>query len=130
VPDRFESRVDREIREAEERGEFAGLPGWGEPLPNRGEPYDEDWWIKDWVRREHLTGLAPTSLKIRKEADDLMDTLARVSSESVVREIVTGLNDRIERARRGLVDGPAVVLRGFHVDAVVEAWRRRRGHSR
>jgi hypothetical protein len=55
-----------------------------------------------------------------------MDTLARVSSESAVREIVGDLNDRIERAWRGLVDGPPVILDALDVDEVVAAWRRDR----
>ncbi|HEY3006507.1 MAG TPA: DUF1992 domain-containing protein [Micromonosporaceae bacterium] len=126
MSDWFESRVDREIREAQERGDFDDLPGKGKPLPDRGEPYDENWWLKQWVRREDLTGLALTSLKIRKEADELMETLAKVRWESTVREIVAGLNERIERARRGLVDGPPVVIHTFDVDAVVDAWRRQR----
>jgi Domain of unknown function (DUF1992) len=124
VSDWYESKVDREIREAQERGDFDNLPGWGKPLPGRGEPYDENWWLKQWVRRENLTGLVPTSLKIRKEADDLMETLATVPSESTVRDIVARLNERIERARRGLVDGPPIVIHTFDVDAVVDAWRR------
>ncbi|MEJ3745725.1 DUF1992 domain-containing protein [Actinomycetes bacterium KLBMP 9797] len=119
----FESRIDRQIREAQERGEFDDLPGAGKPLPGRDEPYDEDWWLKQWVRREELGGVAPTSLRLRKEAEELMDTLATKSSEAVVREIVADLNARIERARRGLIDGPPVIIRPFDVDAVVEAWR-------
>jgi hypothetical protein len=122
----YESRIDRLIREAQERGEFDDLPGSGKPLPGRGEPYDENWWLKNWVRRENLTGLAPTSLKIRKEADELMETLAKLSSESAVRAIVVDLNERIERVRRGLVDGPPVFLRMFDVDRVLDAWRQQR----
>lgn len=129
--DRYESRIDRQIREAQERGEFDDLPGAGKPLPGRGEPYDEDWWLKQWVRREQLGGVAPTTLKLRKEAEELMETLATKSSETVVREIVADLNARIDRARRGLVDGPPVILKPFDVDAVVAAWRERRaGASR
>jgi hypothetical protein len=120
----YETRIDRLIREAQERGEFDNLPGSGKPLPGRGKPYDENWWIKDWVRRENLTGLAPTSLKIRKEAEELMEALAKQSSESSVRTIVADLNERIERVRRGLVEGPPVILPLFDVDRVVEAWRR------
>lgn len=120
----YESRIDRQIREAQERGEFDNLPGSGKPLPDRGQPYDENWWIKDWVRRENLTGLAPTSLKIRKEVEDLMRTLATKSSEQLVHEIVTDLNERILLARRGLVNGPPVVVETLDVEKVVEAWRR------
>jgi hypothetical protein len=38
-------------------------------------------------------------------------------------------NERIERARRGLVDGPPVALDAFDVDEVVEAWRRGRAQD-
>jgi hypothetical protein len=123
VPSRFESHIDRMIREAQERGEFDDLPGSGKPLPGRGEPYEENWWLKDWVRREELTGVAPTTLRIRKEAEELQQTLAKKRSEQLVREYVTDLNERIRRANRGQVDGPPVIIDEFDVDAVVAAWR-------
>jgi hypothetical protein len=126
----YESWIDRQIREAQERGEFDNLPGSGKPLPDRGELYDENWWLKELVRRENLTGLAPTSLRLRKEAEELMQTLATKSTESSVRGTVTDLNERIERARRMPVDGPPVVLMPFDVDEVVQAWRRQRTQHR
>jgi Domain of unknown function (DUF1992) len=121
----YESRIDRQIREAQERGDFDNLPGSGKPLPDRGELHDENWWIKELVRREKLTGLAPESLRIRKEAEELMERLASISFEASVREIVADLNRRIELARRGLVDGPPVVVAPFDVEDVLEAWRAR-----
>jgi hypothetical protein len=123
---RYESPVERQIREAQERGEFDNLPGAGRPLPGHGGTDDENWWIRDWIRRENLTGLAPTSLKVRKEAEHLMRRLAGESSERSVRAVVTDLNERILRVRRGLVEGPPVVLATFDVDEVVDAWRRGR----
>ncbi|MFY1670484.1 DUF1992 domain-containing protein [Plantactinospora sp. WMMB334] len=126
MPSRHESRVERQIREAQERGEFDNLPGAGRPLPGHGGTYDENWWIRDWVRRENLTDIGPTSLKIRKEAEELPERLARESSEPAVRALVTALNERIVLARRGLVDGPPVVLATFDVERVVAAWRERR----
>ena len=122
----YESRIDRAIREAQERGEFDDLPGTGKPLPDRGELYDEDWWIKQLVIRERLAGVAPTSLIIRKEVEDLPETLAKLSREAQVRAAVTALNTRIDQARRGQVDGPPVVLDLLDVEEVVAAWRRRR----
>ena len=38
---RFESWVDKRIREATERGEFENLPGAGKPLRGLGRPYDD-----------------------------------------------------------------------------------------
>lgn len=125
----YESWLDAQIRLAEERGEFDNLPGTGRPLPDRGELYDENWWLNQWIRREEITGVVPTSLKVKKEAEELLTTLARYSSETAVRRTVTELNQRIDQVQRGHVDGPPVILDQFDVDAVVEAWRRqhRRG---
>jgi hypothetical protein len=123
----YESLVDRQIREAQERGEFDNLPGAGRPLRGIGDEYDENWWIRDLVRRENITGVVPASLALRKEAEDLMETVATKKTESSVRKLVTDLNERILRARRGLIDGPPVVLPTFDVDDVVRAWRDGRG---
>ena len=119
----YESWIDKQIREAQERGDFDDLPGTGKPIPNRNELYDENWWLKQWIEREQITGMVPTSLKIRKEAEELMETLAKVSDESAVRRIVASLNERIDRARRSQVDGPPVFLEPFDVDDVVAQWR-------
>jgi len=122
----YESRIDRQIREAQERGEFDDLPGTGQPIPDRGELYDENWWLKQWIQRENITGMVPATLKIRKEAEDLDERLARETQESAVRRIVADLNARIERANRGLIDGPPVVIPLFNVDDVVARWRQAR----
>jgi hypothetical protein len=126
----YESVVDRQIREAQERGEFDNLPGAGKPLRNLDEEYDENWWVRDLVRREKITGVVPASLLLRKEREELMQRLAEVKIESSVRRIVADLNDRIERARRGHLDGPPVVLSALDVDAVVQAWREGRARRR
>jgi hypothetical protein len=53
-PHLIESPVERQIRQAMERGEFDDLPGAGRPIPGAGEPYDPLWWVKAWVERERL----------------------------------------------------------------------------
>jgi len=121
--DWFESVVDRQIREAQERGEFDNLPGAGKPLPHLDEDYDENWWLKDFVRRERITGAVPATLALRKECEDLMETVATKKTELAVRRLVTGLNERIVRAQRGHLDGPPVVLSTFDVEDVVRHWR-------
>jgi hypothetical protein len=122
----YESRLDRLIREAQERGEFDDLPGAGKPLPGRGEPDDEDWWIKAWVRREQITGVLPATMVLRKEVEDVLDTAAKKTSEQAVRAYVADLNGRIRRAQRGLLDGPPVALSTVDAEAVVRDWRARR----
>ena len=124
----YETRIDRQLREAAERGEFDDLPGSGKPLPNRGEQLDEEWWIKGLIRRESLAGdglaaALPPALALRKEVEDLPKVLARKHSEAVVRGVVSELNDRIMLARRGPVDGPPVAVNPLDADEVVRAWR-------
>jgi len=41
--------VERQIREAIERGEFDALPGAGKPLPDIDSQYDPAWWARRWV---------------------------------------------------------------------------------
>jgi hypothetical protein len=73
----FESWTDKQIRDAEARGDFARLPGAGKPLPADVEqPYDELWWIKRKMAREGLTVLPPT-LALRKEAEDALAAALR-----------------------------------------------------
>jgi hypothetical protein len=85
----YESPVDRQIREAQERGEFDNLPGAGKPLPDAGRDYQEDWWITAWLRREGETsGMLPATLQLRREVEDLETLVDRRSSEAAVRELV------------------------------------------
>ena len=63
----FESWVDKQIRDASERGDFKDLPGFGKPLPDDTAPYDELWWVKGKMHREGVSVLPPT-LALRKEA--------------------------------------------------------------
>jgi len=118
-----ESAFEAQIRQAQERGEFDNLPGAGKPLPGAGEAYDENWWLKQWVKREDIHGVLPASLALRKDAEDLTEVLSRKTSEIEVRRIVGELNSRILKAQRGLIDGPPVVLSIIDVEEVVGRWR-------
>ncbi len=119
----YETRIDRQIREAQERGEFDNLTGAGKPLPGYGEEYDENWWIKGLVQREQITGAVPATLLLRREIEDLPAAVARKTQESAVRELVADLNDRIRKAQRGHLDGPPIVVNTIDVDEVVRRWR-------
>lgn len=125
MADRYESWVDKQIREAIERGEFDNLPGTGKPLPDRNELYDENWWLKQWIAREGITGdtALPTTLRLRREIEDVQRAAAKMRTEAEVRELVADLNARIVQAMRGHVDGPPVPLRPVKADEVVRAWR-------
>ncbi|MGW0737912.1 DnaJ family domain-containing protein [Streptomyces sp. NPDC002851] len=121
----FESWVDKQIREAEERGAFASLPGAGEPLPDKDQPYDELWWIKRKMAREGVSLLPPT-LALRKEAEHARAAAAAAPSESAVRRIVTDLNAKIRTALRNPPPGPPLGLTPLDPEEIVHDWRERR----
>ncbi|MFH8927194.1 DUF1992 domain-containing protein [Streptomyces pristinaespiralis] len=121
----FESWVDKQIREATERGEFSDLPGFGRPLPTTGDTYDEMWWIKGKMQREGL-GFLPPTLALRKEAEEALEKIGRAPSEAVVRRIVEDINRKIAAAIRRPPPGPPLGLKPYDVEAVVEDWRRGR----
>jgi hypothetical protein len=125
MTDRYESWVDKQIREAVERGEFDNLPGTGKPLPDRNELYDENWWLKQWIAREGIKGdtALPTTLRLRREIEDVQRAAGKLRTEAEVRHMVSDLNRRIVLALRGHVDGPPVALRPVNVETVVCTWR-------
>lgn len=120
----FESWADRQIREAEARGEFADLPGAGKPLPGIDQPYDEQWWVREKMEREDLSFLPP-SLALRKEAEDALRAAGRARTEAEARRVVTEINERIREAIRCPPEGPPVNLAPFDVELVVGEWRRK-----
>jgi hypothetical protein len=127
MPTWYESSIDRQLREAQERGEFDNLEGAGKPLAGYGSEYDEDWWVKDWLRREgDASGALPPTLALRREREDLDRIVDRKPSEQAVREYVAAFNSQLRKARAGLLDGPPTVLPPVDPDAVVRGWRRRR----
>lgn len=118
--------VEIAIQQAQRRGDFDDLPGAGKPLPSLRQPYDPNWWIRQKIEREKLTGLGPPALTLRTENAELDDRLDAVASEGVVREILTDFNRRIIEARRQLQGGPPVVTPTRDVDDEVARWRDRR----
>jgi hypothetical protein len=122
----YESWVDRQIREAIERGEFTNLPGQGKPIKGLNGRDDENWWVKAYLERERLPLPLPTALALRKEVMELAETLADVPDEESVREIIRDLNHRIATSHRIRVDGPPIVIRLVSVEQAVAEWRRRR----
>jgi hypothetical protein len=121
----FETWIDRQIREAQERGDFENLPGRGAPIADLGEHHDELWWIRRLVQREKIETLPPT-LRLRKERDAAFDAIAASDSEVEVREIVADLNGRIREVNRKATEGPPSDIMTLDVERVVDSWRARR----
>ncbi|MGP3635493.1 J-domain-containing protein [Streptomyces sp. 24-1644] len=125
----FESWVDKQIREAEERGDVSQLPGFGKPLPGLERPYDETWWIKAKMQREGLSVLPP-ALALRKEAEDVVESVARARTEAEVRRVLTEVNEKINKALLMPPEGPPLNLKPFDVEAAVQEWREARERKR
>jgi len=118
-----EDWVERQIRQAQERGELDNLPGAGKPLPKR--PGGTMEWVAQKLREENVdtTALLPTALALAKEVAALPARLARERSEKRVREIIADLNARITRAHRDPQVGPPVRTGLVDEAEAVERWR-------
>lgn len=124
----WETWVDRQIRDAQERGQFEDLPGKGKPIPGLDRPYDENWWIKQKLQREQLSVLPP-GLALRKEVETVLDNLATLPSEESVRRTFRGLNDKIAYVDAAGV-GPPSRLSQFDLDRMVRRWADARAANR
>lgn len=126
----WESWVDRQIREADERGAFANLPGAGKPLPDVDEPHDENWWIRRKLREEGLSAeaLLPPALALRREVERLPATVRELTTEQSVRATVRELNHRVAQYLRAPTP-PWVPVRPVDTDAVVARWREERSRG-
>ncbi|MFB8771201.1 DnaJ family domain-containing protein [Streptomyces broussonetiae] len=119
----FESWVDKQIQDAQSRGDFDRLPGAGRPLPDpAGTSYDENWWIKQKLAREGVSVLPP-ALQLRKEAEEALEAALRAPSERLARQIVTDINVRIRDMLLKPPPGPPLGRRPYDVEDVVRRWR-------
>lgn len=118
--------VDQQIRAAMARGEFDDLPYAGKPLPHIDTAADPDWWLRQFIERENITGVLPEALQLRKDDTALDLQLDALRSEKSVRTALEDFNRRVLAARRQLQGGPPVVTPPRDVEAEVAAWRERR----
>lgn len=122
----FESWVDKQIHDAERRGEFDHLPGAGKPLPKDLEAsYDELWWVRRKMAREGLAVLPP-ALALRKEAEDALEAAYAAPSERIARKIIEDVNVKIRDMMFKPPPGPPLGKKPYDVDEVVRQWRERR----
>jgi Domain of unknown function (DUF1992) len=120
----FESWVEKQIREATERGAFDNLPGAGKPIKDLDKPYDE-LWVKRQLRKEGASAedLLPTPLKLRKEVERLPETVRDLRTEQAVRDVVAEINRRIMAWLRTPLDGPRIPVAPVDADKIVDQWR-------
>ena len=124
-----EGWIDRQIREAIDRGEFDDLPGAGKPL--RGlDDRDPDWWVKRMMEREGLdsSDALPPVFQLRREHAAFPGSLVDVATEEGVREILRDYNARVLAELRRPTFGPASppIAPRADVEVLVEQWRQLR----
>jgi hypothetical protein len=120
---RWETWVERQIRESMERGEFDNLPGRGKPIPDLDQPYDELWWLRKKLREEKFS-VDPPTLVLRRQLDETRAAIAAARSEAEVRRLVAAINERIVYVNSHTISGPPPELAPLDVERVVAQWRR------
>jgi Domain of unknown function (DUF1992) len=101
----WESWIDLQIRQSQERGEFDNLTGAGQPLADVDRPHDKNWWIRRKLADEDASFLPP-ALAIAKDRDDVLECILHEPAETTARTMLIKLNERIRQANRLTVSGP------------------------
>ena len=119
------SWIEAQISAAMQEGAFDNLRGAGKPLPNSGQGYDPDRWIKQLIEREGAT-MTPPSLELRRKVERELAAIDTVDDEGAVRARVTALNAEIAKFNATAVEGPPTSLATFDIEQVVARWRQSR----
>ena len=126
IAETWESFTERQIREAQQAGEFDALEGEGRPLQDLDEPHDEFWWVKRKLRREQLS-FVPDAIAIRREAEIVLGGLREVATEAKARAVLVELNARIARTNAATVAEPPTSLAPLDLEeALRRYWRKAR----
>jgi len=140
---RFETLVEKKIREAMERGEFDNLPGKGEPIDLAENPFENPD-MRMVYRLLRNAGFAPAFIEERKaiesELENARTTLSRAAKlfagessvaerNRVVREFREKAAELNERIKLYNLKTPAAVFQRGHIDAAAEIERVRKEFS-
>jgi len=98
------------------------LEGSGKPIPGLGETRDDDWWVKEKLRREGVSWVPPT-LAIRAERDAAVAEAEVAGTEAELRDIIERVNERIRYVNSHTVSGPPTTVWTVDPEPIVESWR-------
>jgi hypothetical protein len=119
------SWIEAQISAAMQEGAFDNLPGAGKPLPNSGQAYDPDHWVKQLIAREGAQ-ITPPALELRRKVERELAAIETVDNEETVRLRIAALNAEIAKFNATAVEGPPTNLATFDIDQVVMRWRQSR----
>ena len=117
----WESWIERQIQDGRRDGAFDDLSGAGRPIAHLDRPHDEHWWIREKLRRENVD-VTPPTIAIRMDRDVTLVAALEATSESEVRDLIHGLNERIAYVNSHVTFGPPSTLSILDPDAIVERW--------
>ena len=117
-----EHRTERQIREAQERGDLKDLPGAGQTLPGLDQPHDEHAWGRRLLERKKLS-VAPATRQLQEEVETAVDRIRGATSETTVRRIVAEINGKIGAASARDASSPPTDLAPLDPDDIVAQWR-------
>ena len=118
----WESFVERQIREGMERGVVDRLVGEGKPISGLAEPRDDDWWIKEKLKREQVSFLPPT-LAIRRDVELAREAIAAAATEVEARRLIAEINVKIIDVNSKATSGPPSTVMPLDVESTVDKWR-------
>ncbi len=121
----MEDWVDRQIREAAEKGEFDNLPGAGMPIHGLDRPWGIDDWAKEKIRREGVS-ILPPGLQLRRDVERELEEIMQLALEIGVRRAVKRVNEHIREMNRRNREGPESLVRPLDVEEVVARWKAQR----
>ena len=124
----WESFAERRVRDAIEAGDFQNLPGFGKPIPDIDEPWDENSWVRKKLKAEEVRALPPI-LEARLRIERFLQELAAIPTEYEVRRRLVELNEFVRSAHFSHIAGPADGVRPLDESVVLADWRRRRSPS-
>jgi hypothetical protein len=119
------SWIEAQISAAMQEGAFDNLKGAGRPLPNSGQGYDPDRWVKQLLEREGAA-IAPPSLELRRKVEKELAAIGALNDEAAVRLCIAALNAEIAKFNATAVEGPPTNLATLDIDLVVSRWRQSR----
>src|SRR4029079_15869284 len=105
----WETWIEAQIRVASEQGAFDNLPGAGKRLPNLGQEYDPDWWVKQLVQREQIS-ILPPSLELVRKGETELAAIEKLHDEATVRRRLAALNAEIAKVNATVLEGPPTRL--------------------
>jgi hypothetical protein len=123
----WESWIETQIRLAREEGAFDNLPGAGKPLPNLGQQFDINVWLRQLAQREQLSiSVLPPSLELLRKVETELAAIEKLDDEAAVRRRIAALNAEIAKINATVTEGPPTRLAPLDVDKAVARWRQAR----